>query len=368
MINKNNPIPLYYQIKNDIFNDIESGKYAAGERLPAERLLAEKYGVTRMTIRQAIKFLVEQDYLHVRQGAGTYVSDRKPLTETRENKIVGVLVPDIQRGIMIDLIRGIEDEAHNNGYNTILCNTDNLWDKAHGYIDRLLANGIKGAIFVPIQDIENSERKEENNREAIERFTDHNIPIVLVDHECKLVTTDLVVSDNFGGGFGLTQHLIEMGHRRIAVVYDFEETSVFDRLAGYKKALRDNDIEFDPALIQNIKESGYTDSFSDLVRLIVSDIKATAIFTMNDLLAADVYYHADRLGITIPGDVSVVGYDDLPFSERLKIPLTTMHQPLYQMGRESYNLLMERSLKPDEQYKKVVLPNRLVTRKSVKKL
>jgi DNA-binding LacI/PurR family transcriptional regulator len=368
MIDKSNPIPLYYQIKNDIFKDIESGKFAAGERLPAERLLAETYGVTRMTIRQAIKALVEQDYLHVRQGSGTFVSDRRPSPAAHKIKNIGVLVPDIQRGIMIDLIRGIEDEAHRAGYNTILCNTDNLWDKAHGYADRLLANGVQGVIFFPIQDITNGETKERKNKEIIDRFFENNTPIVLVDHECKQVTTDLVISDNFGGGYGLTQHLVEMGHRRIAVVYDFEETSVLDRVAGYTKALRDNNIEFDPSLVQNIKESGFTESFAELFKFIVNDLKATAIFAMNDLLAADVYYHADKLGVAIPKDVSVVGYDDLPFAERLKTPLTTIHQPLYQMGRESYNLLMARSQKPQDQFHKVILPNRLVVRKSVKKI
>lgn len=368
MIDKSNPIPLYYQIKNDIFNDIENGTYIAGERLPAERLLAEQYGVTRMTIRQAIKVLVEQDYLHVRQGSGTFVSERKPSAAADEHKNIGLFVPDIQRGIMIDLIRGIEDAAHHDGYNTILCNTDNSYEKAHGYIDRLLANGVSGAIYVPIQDIENTERKEEQNKEIIERFINSDTPIILVDHGCKLISTDLVISDNFGGGFGLTRHLVEMGHRRIAVVYDFEESSVLDRLAGYQKALRDVAIEFDPDLVQNIKESGFTESFAELVKRIVYDIKATAIFAMNDLLAADVYYHADKLGITIPTDISIVGYDDLPFSERLQTPLTTMHQPLYQMGRESFALLIERLQHPQDQFKKVILPNQLVIRKSVKKI
>ncbi len=143
---------------------------------------------------------------------------------------------------------------------------------------------------------------------------------------------------------------------------------MLDRLDGYKKALRDSNIEFDAPLVQNIKESGFTESFSDLFEFIVNDIKATAIFAMNDLLAADVYYHADNLGVLIPKDISIVGYDDLPFSERLKTPLTTMHQPLYQMGRESFTLLMERVHKPHEPFKKVVLPNRLVVRKSVKKI
>lgn len=368
MIDKNNPLPLYYQIKDDIFHDIESGKYHIGERLPAERVLAEKYGVTRMTIRQAIKSLVEQGFLHVRHGSGTYVSDRSSLKTTNGNKIIGVLVPDIQRGIMIDLIRGIEDEAHSTGYNTILCNTDNRWDKAHGYVQQLLANGVKGVIYVPIQDIENIEGKEEKNREIIEKFLNYNMPIVLVDHECKRIATDLVVSDNFGGGYELTRHLIEMGHRRIAVVYDFEETSILDRISGYKKALHDVNIDFDPGLIQKIKEYGFTESFSDLVKSITFEIRATAIFAMNDLLAADVYYHADKLHINIPNDISVVGYDDLAFSERLRTPLTTMHQPLYQMGRESYNLLMERSQKPKDQFKKIILPNRLVIRKSVKRI
>ena len=368
MIDKSNPIPLYYQIKNDIFKDIESGKYFPGERLPAERVLAEKYGVTRMTIRQAIKFLVEQGFLKVRHGSGTYVSDRKHSISQNDNKIIGVLVPDIQRGIMIDLIRGIEDEAIKAGYNTIICNTDNLWDKANVYVNQLIANGIKGAIFVPVQDIENGEKKEENNRQIIEKFYNNNTPVVLVDHDCKKVSADLIVSDNFSGGYEMTKHLINKGHRRIAVVYDFEETSILDRISGYKKALRDNDIEFDPNLIQKIKEYGFTESFSELIKLIVGELNATAIFAMNDLLAADVYYHTSKLKIDIPKDVSVVGYDDLPFSALLETPLTTIHQPLYQMGRESFKLLLEQLLHPNQKPRKVILQNRLVSRKSVKNL
>jgi DNA-binding LacI/PurR family transcriptional regulator len=268
---------------------------------------------------------------------------------------------------MIDLIRGIEDEAMAAGYNTILCNTDNLWEKAHVYVNQLLANGVKGAIYFPVQDIENGSKKEDKNLEIIEKFIDHNIPIVLVDHECKKIATDLVVSDNFGGGYEMTHHLVKMGHRRIAVVYDFEETSILDRISGYQKSLRDNDIDFDPNLIQKIKEYGFTESFSELIKWIINELKATAIFAMNDLLAADVYYHTGKLGINIPENISVVGYDDLPFSERLRTPLTTIHQPLYQMGREGFNLFMERLQKPKDQYKKVILPNRLIIRKSVKK-
>ncbi|MBN1482459.1 GntR family transcriptional regulator [candidate division KSB1 bacterium] len=368
MIDKNNPIPLYFQIKDDIFKDIESGKFMAGERLPAERLLAEKYGVTRMTIRQAIKLLVDQGFLQARQGSGTYIAERSPSANQSENKIIGVLLPDIQRGIMIDLIRGIEDEAHSRGYNTILCNTDNRWDKAEGYAGQLIANNVKGVIFVPIQDIENGARKEEKNRDLIDKFMNRGTPIVLVDHECKIKSTDIVVSDNFAGGYELTRYLIDMGHRRIAIVYDFEETSISDRIAGYQKALRDYNIEFDPRLIQKIKEYGFTESFSELIKTIIHNIKATALFAMNDLLAADVYYHADKLKLHIPRDISVVGYDDLPFAERLRTPLTTIHQPLYQMGRESFYLLFERLQKPQGQFKKVILPNRLVTRKSVKKI
>ena len=368
MIDKNNPIPLYYQIKDDIFKDIESGRYLQGEKLPAERLLAEKYSVTRMTIRRAILFLVEQGFLEARHGSGTFVSGRKPSPSGSGSRIIGVLVPDIQRGIMIDLLRGIEDAANASGYNTILCNTDNQWEKARVYVDQLLGNGVKGAIYFPLQDIENGGQKEDKNRNLIEKFFDRGVPVVLVDHECKAVSTDLVVSDNFGGGYEMTQHLIKMGHRRIAVVYDFEETSILDRISGYQRALRENGMDADPRLVQKIKETGFTESFSELVRRIVHELKATAIFAMNDLLAADVYYHAGKLEFNIPEEISVVGYDDLPFSERLRTPLTTIHQPLYQMGRESFNLLMERQQQPKGQFKKIVLPNRLIIRKSIKKL
>jgi DNA-binding LacI/PurR family transcriptional regulator len=89
---------------------------------------------------------------------------------------------------------------------------------------------------------------------------------------------------------------------------------------------------------------------------------------MNDLLAADIYFHTNNLEIGIPKDLSVVGYDDLQFADKMRTPLTTIHQPLYEMGRESFKLFLERLQKTDERYRKVILQNRLIIRKSVKKL
>ncbi len=367
-IDKNDPIPLYYQIKGEIFKDIEDKRLTPGERLPAERKLAKKYDVTRVTIRNAIKILVEQGYLEVRPGSGTYVLDRYPKQNNGGNKIIGVLVRDIQRGIMIDLIRGIEDQAISAGYNTIICNTENKWEKANTYVNQLISNGVKGVIYIPIQDIENIEKKEEENEKIIRQFFDYNIPVVLVDHDCKRIETDLVVGDNFGGGYELTNHLLDMGHRRIAVIYDFLETSIEDRIDGYKNALRNHKIEYDPILVQHIKEYGFTESFENRIKLIIDDLKATAIFAMNDLLAADIYYHVRNLNLNIPNDISVVGYDDLPFADRMRTPLTTIHQPIYQMAVESTKLIFERMKNPPNHVKKIILQNRLVIRKSVKKL
>ncbi len=368
MIDKNNPIPIYIQIKDDIFNDIETGKYKAGEKLPAERIFAEKYNVTRITISKALKLLVDQGFIEVRRGSGSFVKDRKHAVIDSESKIIGVLLPDIQRGIMVDLIRGIEDEAIADGYSTILCNTDNQMDKANMYVDQLIGNGVKGVIYYPVQEIENGKKMECRNWEVVQKLNDNHIPTILVDHECKNVITDLVVTDNFGGGLEMTKHLLEMGHRRIAVVYDFKETSIDDRIAGYKEALKRYDVEYDPDLIQLIKEYGFTESFSNLIKKIKYELKATAIFAMNDLLAADIYFHTNNLGIDIPKDLSVVGYDDLLFADRMSKPLTTVHQSLYEMGRESLKMFLERVQKSDERYRKVILQNRIIIRKSVRKL
>ncbi len=371
MIDKTNPIPLYYQIQNDLFSEIESGKYHAGDRLPSERDLAVQYDVTRMTVRQAIKNLVEQGYLEVRQGSGMYVTDRFHMNSNqtvRKGTIIGVLLPNIQRGIMIDLIRGIEDQAIATGYNTILCNSDDRFEKANMYTKQLTANNVSGVIYLPIQDIENSDRKEEANRHIVEAFIQANIPIVLVDRECRTIDTDIVVSDNYGGGFELAEHLIEMGHSRIAVIYDFVETSIEDRIRGYKNALQKHQIPFDPQLVQKIREYGHTDSFQNALKEMVHTLGATAIMAMNDLLAADIFYLADKIHISIPEELSLVGYDDLPFSKRLPTPLTTVNQPIYQMGAESFNILKDRMEHHPIHLKKVILPNRLVKRKSVKRL
>jgi len=373
MIDRNNPIPLYFQIKNKIFEEIETGKLKPGEKLLPERELAFRYNVTRMTIRQSIRTLVDQGFLKSKGGSGTYVLDRHPHRPKKDKKavntkIIGVFVRDIQRGIMIDLIRGIEDKAIDAGYSTIICNTENRWEKANLYADQLIGNRVQGVIYTPIQELENGGKKEAGNETIIKKFIDNDIPIVLVDHACKSIETDLVVSDNFAGGYEMTKHLIESGHKRIAVIYDFLETSIEDRIDGYKKALSDHNIEYDESLVRNVKDYGFTDSFSKDVKDIISNLKTTAIFAMNDLLANDIYYHAKKNKLNIPNDISVVGYDDLPFANELKTPLTTIHQPIYQVAVESFKIIHERMQQPETHFKKIVLQNELIIRKSVKNI
>jgi GntR family transcriptional regulator, arabinose operon transcriptional repressor len=371
MVDKTSSIPLYFQIKDQLFQEIEDGIYKTGERLPPERELIERFNVARMTLRQAIKILIDQGFLESRRGSGVYVADRHHFSieqNSQRNTNIGILLPYIKQGILVDLLRGIEDQAIAHGYNTNICNLNSSWDKAQRYVDQLIANQVQGAIYLPIQEWDNRKEKDDLNRQIITELNKHKIPIVLVDRDCKSCVADLVASDNFGGGYKATKHLIEMGHTKIAVIHEYDDTSVMDRISGYKAALKEYNLPVQTHYIHKIQKDNPDSNFTETLQYIVNDLNVTAIFAIHDLLAVYIGSEANSLGIKIPEHLSLVGYDNLPFTEHLPTPLTTVDQPVYKIGIESFNLLLNRMKKNTLKVEKIFLSNQLIVRKSVKKI
>jgi DNA-binding LacI/PurR family transcriptional regulator len=361
IIDRNSPIPQYFQLQTWLIGQIEQGIFKPHDKIPTEEEITQETGMARATIRQAIQNLVNMGYLYRKRRLGTFVLSQT--AGSGKNRIVGVLVHDIRSGYAPELLRGIGDEAARCNYSVILCNTDDLFSRADFHANQLIQQDITGLIFMP------AAAPPEKNRQLIEKFHQQNIPVVLFDREIPDYSHDIVITDNYQGAYDLTSYLIAMGHRNIAITLSTSFSSERARLAGYKQALADHTLSVNPALLFTIEERFIEKQYQQYARIILAERKKfTALFAGNDPIAYILYKAAAEMGVAIPSELSLVGYDDLAFSSAHPMDLTTVHQPIYEMGCESMRLLVQRIDGLTGPPQTIVLGSHLVERRSVQRI
>ena len=358
IIDRNSPIPQYFQLQTWLIEQIEQGVFKPNDKIPTEEEFSQLTGLARATIRQAIQNLVNMGYLIRKKRLGTFVLQDKRHIEKKT--MVGILIPDIRTGYSPILARGAEDEASRSNYSLILCNTDDLFVKAEYHADRLIEIGISGVIFVP------TAADEIKNLQVISKLNRKNIPVVLADRTVPGENLDCVTTDNFNGAYILTEYLVQRGHRKIAITLSDKFSTEKERLAGYKKALQDYNVTIDPVNIK-IHSGPYAEkAYMKIARSLLKEKdNVTAIFAGHDRIAYVIYSVAEEMGIRIPDDLSIVGYDDLRPTCSHMVSLTTMHQPIYEMGQESMRLIMRRLSGEANDPQKVILNSTLKVRESV---
>jgi LacI family transcriptional regulator len=227
----------------------------------------------------------------------------------------------------------------------------------------LISHHVSGVIFSP------TAAGDEKIKQLVEKYERKNIPVVLADRIINDLECDYVTTDNFEAAYNLTSYLIDMGHRFIAVTLSDRFSTEAQRLAGYKKALLDHDIPLNCDLIKihpgPFAEKPYVQIARNLLK---QKNKIDAIFAGHDRIAYVIYSVAEEMGVVIPEDISLVGYDDLRPTCSHTISLTTVHQPIYEIGQESMKLIMERIRSSQQRPVKVVLKSSFIARESVAKL
>lgn len=245
---------------------------------------------------------------------------------------IGLLVPDITNPYYPEVARGVEDEASKENYNVFLCNTN--WDmmKEVDYFNLLIAKRVEGIIIAPVSD---------DTMKFVDKFNDR-LPIIFLGTRVEGDKYNYIVIDNIKGGEMITEYLISLGHRKIAFIGGMQGSSTFvDRVSGYKNALKKHNIEIDEKMIFT---SGYRkkDGSNTLRAMVKESNMPTAIFAISDLVALGVIEAAEEMGLSIPDDISLVGFDDIPYASLPKIRLTTVSQPKDNIGRESVRILLEK--------------------------
>jgi LacI family transcriptional regulator len=251
----------------------------------------------------------------------------------KQTKSVGVIVPDSTNPFFANITHSIEKELFAYQYNVILGNSDSNVDRALIYLRVMTERQVDGLIFIDVG------ASGDALKELLPRLS---IPLVLVDRVIPGLDVDYVTVTNTKGGFDATNHLLSLGHRRIACLTGPPDlpTSA-DRRQGYIQALTDAGISPDEKLIYAGDfqiESGYTGG----IHLLERSPRPTAIFAANDLMAVGVMRAAADLGLSVPAELSVVGFDDIPLARFSTPALTTITQPTLQIGVITASFMLRR--------------------------
>jgi len=276
-----------------------------------------------------------------------------------QSKLLGLIIPDIQNQFYSNIVRGIEDVTYGHDYAVILCNSDENPNKERFYLEVLKSESVDGIILPPIHQF----------GEEIESIIELGIPIVCVDRKLMRKKVDTVVIGNEKGGYDAVSHLIEQGHKKIAILTSSLQFSSFDeRQKGYERALKENGIEIDKRLIKegDPRSSETARELTD--ELLSLDSPPTAIFATNNLMTLGVLESVNKHEMQIPDDISIVGFDDLPWAKAISPPLTTIKQPAYEMGQKAAELFFQRVENPSREPELVIMEPKLIVRESTAKL
>ncbi len=272
---------------------------------------------------------------------------------TKRSNTIAFVVADIGNPFFPAIARGVEDEASSSNYNVILCNTDSNRIKADEYIRALSSRQTDGVIFCTAS----------VNDRHVKEVISGGIPVVL-GYPSKTIKCDTVSCDNLHGGMIATEHLIGLGHTTIGIISALvKRVTGGDRLRGYKKALSKHGLPLRKELIVEgdySMESGY-EKARLLLRL---KDRPTAIFATNDLMAIGAMNAIEEIGLRVPDDIAIIGYDDIPMASIVKPKLTTVAQPKYEIGQLACKAILERMGNPNKPWENTVLKPKLIVRNS----
>ncbi|WP_284036904.1 LacI family DNA-binding transcriptional regulator [Neobacillus sp. 114] len=276
---------------------------------------------------------------------------------TKKTNTIGLVIPDIRNPFFPELVRGVEDVANNAQYTVFLCNTDSSHRKETDYLTIMKEKNVDGIIF--------SGPQETQSKEFYQTVQEYEIPVVLLDRGQENRDFGGVYIDNEKAGYLATKHLLELSHRKIGCITGPANIpNSNERFKGYTKALSEFQVPIDDSIIitgNYQMEGGY-----QAAKTLLKEKDVTAIFAFNDLMAFGVYQAAVELGINIPNDLSVVGFDNLTYNQLLIPKLTTIEQSAYKMGEIAATMLFDQINNKNISKEQVFMEPKLIINGSTK--
>jgi LacI family transcriptional regulator len=274
---------------------------------------------------------------------------------TRRSHTVGVLIPDLNNPLFPPIVRGLEDRLAEAGYVALIGNTDGDEERERVIFEQMRARHVDGFVLATAH----------LRSSLLAAAAKADLPIVLMNRMADDYSFPSVSADNERGSRMAVGHLVKLGHRRIANIAGPQDLSTgLSRHRGFLAAMAASGLPVDPGLVVFAKSFSVEEGLRCCRELLGPAGACTAVAAANDMLAVGCYAALDEAGRSCPDDMSVVGFNDMPFIDRLRPPLTTVRFPHYQVGTESANLVLERIASPGGPVKVLYLAPELIVRGS----
>jgi len=274
---------------------------------------------------------------------------------SRRTNTLALVLTDITNPFWTTVARGVEDAASEGGFHVILCNTDESETEQEEYLTVLLQKQVDGVLLAPAR----------STPEPVEFIQRQGVPVVVLDRRVPHAQVDVVRGDSEGGACQLIQHLLSLGHRRIAMLSGPQCVSTaVDRVTGYRQALADAGLDTSAELVyygEFTQASGYEMA----QQMLTVTPRPTALFAANNFIAIGALRALRDAGLQVPEDIALVAFDDISSGLVIEPFLTVAAQPAYEMGQRATELLLARlSGQAPPKCQKIVLPTEIIVRRS----
>lgn len=330
-------VPKYQQLKEYIIEYIIKENLHAHDPVFTENELVNKFNVSRHTVRKALDELENEGWIYRKQGAGTFCADRSTVRSV-DSKNIAVITTYINDYIFPRIIKGIDQVLSKEGYTILLYNTNNRIEKEIDILENILTKNIKGIIIEPTKSA-----LPHINLNYFQEFKRKGIPYIFINSYYDELKPSYVIQDDEAGGFIATEHLIKLGHRDIAGIFKSDDNQGLNRYKGYVKALREYGLRIkEDHIIWYTTEEMKTKPPQMITQIFNEEAeKPTAIVCYNDQIAMWVIEALRNSGLSIPDDVSIVGFDDSDYAVLSDVKLTSVIHPKEEMGREAARILFK---------------------------
>jgi LacI family transcriptional regulator len=327
--------------------------------------IASEFGVSISTVSKALKDsheISEETREKIKAFADYYNYKPNSLAlqlRNQKTSVIGVIIPEIVHHFFSTVINGIEQYATKKGYNVMVCVSNESYEKEVSNFS-VLTNGSVDGLIVSIA----RETQQKNDYSHFEGLIKDDFPLVLFDRINENLACDKVIIDDAGGAYKATNHLIEIGSKKIALLTTQDFITVGSlRKEGYLKSLRQNGIEVDENLIYKIDDT--KDLYEQIKKVIFVNNPPDAILAVNEIYAANALKIAKERKLSIPKDIAIIGFTDGLISEFTYPPLSEVVQHGFEMGQQAAELLIKRIEQISQgEFRKEVISTNLKIRKS----
>lgn len=328
----------YQSVKDSIIKAITSGKYQVGDKLPTESILMDRYDVSRYTIRRAMGELENDHYIYRIQGGGMYVDDwQSNKVKPINNKMIGIVTTHLADYIFPSIISGIDRAVSRAGYSLLLSNTHNDHDQERQSLKKMLESNVDGLIIEPTRSA-----LPNPNMDLYKAVENSKIPTLFINAHYPNLQLPYVQLKDRHIEYQLTEMLINKGHQSILGIFKVDDAQGEERMRGFMDAYaRHPEFSYlsDAIMYQSADDMGKI--FEKVARRLQHDDRPSAIICYNDELAIQIMDVVRSLGMSIPDDISVVGFDDYQLSKFMTPGLTTAVHPKNKMGVDAGEMILQ---------------------------